>query len=347
MKRQARYLFLMLVIALTLGYRLSAAGWAEPYDVIICGSGGEEEYRVKFVAWGNRLRRILVEDFNHPESNAYLLNEACQEESEAEVLETSLENIRSVFSEIGERISPKDDLFVFLIGHGSFFRGVSKLHIPGPDIAAGDLKNLLEQIPARRIVLVNASSSSAGFVNELSGPGRIICTATRTVDQKDATEFMEFFIQSLQEGSADQDRDERISVLEVCRQAASMTNAWYMSQGLIPTEGAILDDNADGLGSRLFEEVEGLGAQQITISLTDPGSDGELATECFLKDFSFPPSVPRSLVNRYLSLLEDIRRLKKEKASTETDEYYAKLEQLLIDAAKTNREIRRASSSGE
>jgi len=323
----------------------AANAQAEPYDIIICGSGGQEEYESKFSAWGNRLRRVLIEKLGHPETNVELMMEAYGEEEEGGIRETSLENIRSVFSEISQKVSSNDDLFVYLIGHGSYLRKISKLNIPGPDLTAEELGELLKTVSARRIILINSSSRSAGFINKLSGPNRIICTATRTVEQMEATEFMEYFIQSLEEGSADQNRDERISVLEACQQAAIMTNAWYLNEGIIPTENALIDDNADGLGTRIRIDMDQPVGGETTLSGIDPGTDGRLAARCFLKDFAFPDSVPKEMIATYLNLLAEIDQLKNQKASIDLAQYYSELENLLVKAAKTNREIRRLSAS--
>jgi len=73
-------------------------------------------------------------------------------------------------------------------------------------------------------------------------------------------------------------------------------------------------------------------------------SDGAQAAQRFLRDFTFPPTVPRDLADRYRSLLNRIEELKRKKSSMESGAYYATLEKLLVEAARTHREIRRAGS---
>ncbi|MCZ6633314.1 MAG: hypothetical protein O7G87_07905, partial [bacterium] len=210
--------------------------WSAPFDLIVCGSGGEVEYQERFVDWGGRLKRVLVEDLGHRSENVRLLTESGEDADG----KSDLSEIRAAFQRLGKQVGERDDLFVYLIGHGSFRRKVAKLNIPGADLSADELDGLLTGVSARRIVVVNGASASAAFINALSGDGRIICTSTKSVDERYATQFMEYFIQALEEESADQNRDDRISVLEACQQAASLTEAWYMGAGLLATEHGLL-----------------------------------------------------------------------------------------------------------
>ena len=70
-------------------------------------------------------------------------------------------------------------MFVTLIGHGSFNGGTAKFNLPGPDMSAADFDAMLQKLPTKQVVFVNTSSASGPFVEELSGPGRTIVTATR------------------------------------------------------------------------------------------------------------------------------------------------------------------------
>jgi hypothetical protein len=126
---------------------------------------------------------------------------------------------------------------------------------------------------------------------------------------------------------------------------------------LLATEHALLDDNADGLGTRLSEAIatakgsEGAEKPQTRSVLEHAGKppndknvrsvDGALAAIAFLKDFSFPATAPPQLVNEYLSLLDQIERLKLTKSKLPAEAYAAELEKLLIEASRAHREIRR------
>ncbi len=332
--------FWLLVVAVALGVPKAAAA---PYDLIVCGSGGDDEYRRQFAEWGHRLRKTLIEPMGHPEENVLLLTEAAGEGS-ATWKATSAETIAEAIRTLQPRLTEDDDLFVYLIGHGSFLREISRFHVPGPDPTAEDFKGLLEPLAPRRLVVINSASAGAGFINVLSGPDRIILTATKSVNEKNATRFMEFFLQGLEEGSADVNRDERISVLEAGRQAAALTEAWYVSEGLISTEHGLIDDNGDGLGTRLLVDVdlaeEAAGGRAVEADEWAAG-DGALAAHCFIKDFTFPPTVPAELVEAYLAALDRVEQWKRRKRALPETDYYAGLEPLLLEAARAHREIRR------
>ena len=301
--------------------------WGAPFDLIVCGSGGEEGYRARFAGWGGRLRKVLVEDLKHPVENVRLLTESGGGAAGV----SSLKNIGAAIERVAQRVTERDDLFVYLIGHGSYRRRTAKLNIPGADLSAGDLETMLKRVGAGRIVVVNAASASAAFINVLSSEGRIVCTSTKSVEERNATRFMDAFIQALEEGSADQNRDGRVSVLEACQQAASLTQAWYTGEGLIATEHALLDDNGDGLGSRL-PLVQGSGEGQAV--------DGALAERCYLKDFQFPPGTSAELIDAYRAALQDVEAFIRQKPEGGGDGYASQLEALLVKAARIHRKIR-------
>ncbi len=315
------------VILASIGIAFNAA--ADPFALVVCGSGGDEEFTERFREWGDRLYGVLTQDLKFESENVSLLMASDSGNANA----TSLESIQNALTSLGERIGPEDDLFIFLIGHGSHLQGVSKINVPGPDVSADEINEWIATLTPRRLALINAASASAGFINVLSGPNRIICSATKSVEEKNATVFMEHLIDGIEDGSADVNRDTRISVYEACEQAAVLTRAWYESEGLIATEHALIDDNGDGRGSRLAE-VTADGDE-------DENLDGELASRMWLKDFSFPPEVPETLIDTYLTNLDAVEELKARKESLEPAAYLAQLEEYLINAARANAEIRK------
>jgi hypothetical protein len=331
--------------AIACGVALICAGiariaGAEMHHVVLCGSGGEAEFEDRFREWGTRLRDVLIARLEADQGRVTLLMEP-QAGSPGDT-DISLAAIDGLFEELARRMGPADDIAIYMIGHGSFLKDESKFQIPGEDLSAKAFEAMIAELPASRVIVVNGTSSSAGFVNALSAPNRVICTATKSVSEANATEFMRFYIESLEDGSADRDHDERISVLEACEQAAELTASWYTGMNLISTEHAILDDNGDGLGTRLpVASVLDEGAP------VDAAIDGSLAASIYLKDYSFPEAAPQELIDRYLSALDAVAALRSRKRDLAESDYYAELERLLIDAARANREIRGYASSRE
>ncbi len=321
-------------------FAVSGETRAAAHHVILCGSGGEAEYSPRFREWGTRLKDTLALRLGVAPENIHVLME--QETASAPAGTTiSLESIQGLFKGLAQSLSAEDDLFVYLIGHGSYLKNASKFQIPGPDLSAEGLEALLAELSPRRTIIIAGTSASAGFINVLSGPQRVVCAASKSATEVNATEFMRFFIEALEDGSADRNRDERISVLEASEQAAALTASWYTTSTLIATEHSILDDNGDGLGSRLPIELalsEAPADDLAAVAATSP--DGALADSIYLKDFSFPASAPKALIDAYLTALEEVKTLKARKGELPEADYYAQLETLLIKASRTHREIR-------
>lgn len=303
----------------------------ETVHVIVCGIGGEPEYEEKFEDWGQRLRTILLSYSGDDACGVQLYTESGADGAQP----STLESLRAGFAELAQRVGPETDVFVYLIGHGSHRAGVSKLNLPGPDLSAEELKAWLDALPVERCAVIQAASASAGFINVLSGPGRIVCTATKDVEERNATAFMGAFVEALEDDSADLDRDGRISVLEACTQASVLTAAGYTSQGLIATEHALLDDNGDGLGMRLPIDAEP--AEE------GKAADGALARTVYLKDYAFPSHVPGELIDAYQRALDAVEALKARKAELSEADYYAQLEALLLEAARAHRTLRESA----
>ena len=138
---------------------------------------------------------------------------------------------------------------------------------------------------------------------------------------------MGFFVQALEDGNARiKTAMTAFSILEICTQAASLTDAWFLGEGLIPTENAILDDNGDGLGTRLSD-------------LRVDAGDGAVATRCFLRDFRVPKGASPELVRAYGEAIDAVQALIAQKAMMDSVAYYHLLERELVKAARLNRTI--------
>jgi hypothetical protein len=139
-------------------------------------------------------------------------------------------------------------LWIVLIGHGTYTRGVAKFNLRGPDVSAEELKSQLDKVTRPTIVL-NFSSSSGPFINAISGENRVVVTATKSGEEQNYSRFGGFFTESILDPTADLDHDDQVSVLEAFLAASARTRAYYDSENRIMTEHALLDDNGDQLGT--------------------------------------------------------------------------------------------------
>ncbi|MDA0711047.1 MAG: hypothetical protein O3B73_12650 [bacterium] len=318
--------FLLLVCLLALQFPNRVA--ADSYHIIVCGSGGDTVYAQQFESWGYRLRSVLTDQFGHPAHRVMLFTESGERASGI----SSRATLGASFRQLGHALGDKDDVFLYLVGHGSYRQGIGKLNVPGKDLSAEDLSKWLEPWRAHQIVVIQTASASASFMNVLSGKGRVIVTSTRSEEERNATRYMEYFLQALEDGSADQNRDERISVLEVSRQAAFLTESWYVGQGYLATENALLDDNGDGKGTRL--------TKRDTLS-----SDGELARTGYLYTWGLRERVSAKLLDEYARSIVLIEELIKKKGDLDPATYGEKLEILMIKVARLHRSIRQSGGN--
>jgi hypothetical protein len=293
------------------------------FAVIISGIGGDEAYSTRFAKWAGDLRAALVGRLGFAEERVTALTEKPSEEEQP----CSADAVRETFARISNSAKPDNQVFIFFIGHGSFDGKIARFNLMGKDLTAADYAQLIKSLPARKVVVVNMASASGEFIKPLSGPGRVVITATRSGMEQNATRFAEHFIAALGNPEADADKNGRVSAFEAFNYATKLTNDYYEKKGLMATEHALLDDNGDGVGHAKADEGDGTLARTTyfdSLPLQQAGGDEELA----------------KLFTERLRLEGEIERLKARKAQMNEDEYDAALEKLLIEFAKVDQSIK-------
>ena len=139
-------------------------------------------------------------------------------------------------------------LWLVYLGHGSYDGRDARLNLRGPDVTAAELATWLRD-HQRPIVLVHGGSAAAPFLAALSGPGRIIISATRSGHEVNYARFGEYFARAVASPEADIDQDGQASVLESFVTAARQVQQFYDENGRLATEHALIDDNGDGQGT--------------------------------------------------------------------------------------------------
>jgi hypothetical protein len=309
------------VLAVLLVLLSTPALAAERYAVIVSGASGGEVFAALMQKWRGDLAMILKSRFSFAEANVMVLDE----DATGNLLATS-ENVRSVFTGLRSRMTPDDMLLVVLLGHGTFDGIDAKFNLVGPDFSASDWRGLLGGLPGRTIV-VNTTETSFPFVQELSIRGRIVITATDSIQQRFATVFPEFFITALADPAIDVDKDGRVSIWEAFAAGSAKVKQYYEQGGRLASERPLLDDNGDAEG----REAE------------TPGADGELARTTF-----FDPPVAASSENPATAVLErqrlelerKLEALKQRRSTMSEAEYQAELERILVELAKITQQIR-------
>lgn len=296
--------------------------------LIIVGLSGDPEHGKTFHAWGTKLAEASERLGVAPERLVYLVDQPAPEDKRVSGRATR-EEIAKALGGFARQATAEDVVMVALIGHGSFDGRSAKFNLPGPDMAPGDFAALLRTLPSKQVVFVNTASASGPFVDELSGPGRTIVTATRNGAEQFATVFGGFFVDALTSEAADLDKNRRVSVLEAFQLARSEVERAYKQEGLLQTEHALLDDNGDKEGSQ---------APAVT------GPDGKVAAVISLgstADDTLPtdPAL-RALYLERRDLERRVEALRLLKDGMPPARYQAELEKLVTAVALKTREIR-------
>lgn len=311
-----RQLTLLLIVGgLCVGSIVSAD--ERQHVVVVTGAEGTPEYGQMFAEWADRWEAAAAA------GDARLTR--IGHDSEA----SDLQKLQQVLSE-SISISTTEPLWLVLIGHGTFDGRVARFNLRGPDLSAEQAAQML-QVSQRPLAIINCSSSSAPFINSLSGPDRTVITATKEGGEIQFARFGRFLSEAIGGLEADVDRDGQTSLLEAWLFSVRQTEQYYQSDGRLATEHSLLDDNADGQGVRaeLFSGV------RVKKSVQDRQAvDGQLARRWHLIRSDAERSLsPEQRVERD-RLEEELEQLRQRKAELTEPDYLKQLEQILVPLAK-------------
>ncbi|MCH2131896.1 MAG: hypothetical protein MK179_22375 [Pirellulaceae bacterium] len=205
--------------------------------VLVVGAAGTEEFGVAFQLWGERWRKISEQsDLKFVPIG---LTGKAGEVSDRDLLRETL---------TARPENQSTPLWLVLIGHGTYARDVAKFNLRGPDVSGTDLANWMAGTK-RPIVIINCASASGPFVNRLSGPKRVVVTATRSGIEQNYARFGDFLSEAIGSPESDLDHDGEVSIHEAFLRASAGVRMFYESEDRIVTEHAIIDDNGDGKGT--------------------------------------------------------------------------------------------------
>src|SRR5207247_1093129 len=136
----------------------------------------------------------------------------------------------------------------------------------GPDLRASDWAELVKPIAAK-VVFIDTTGASFGFLRKIAGPARVVLTATDSAAQQFETVFPEFFVKAFDDPAADADKNGRVSMWEAFEYASAGVRQWFEQHGQLATERPLLDDTGAGIGRE---------AQ-------NPGDDGTAARRTYLE----------------------------------------------------------------
>jgi hypothetical protein len=223
-----------------------------------------------------------------------------------------------------------NELWLVLIGHGTFDGKTARFNLRGPDPAAADFALWLQ--PFRRpVAVINCASSSAPFINVLSAPGRVVLSATRSGYEQNFARFGQYFSTAIADLKADLDKDGQTSLLEAFLIASRQVAEFYETEGRLATEHALLEDGGDGLGTPA-DWFRGIRA--VKKAREGASHDGLRAHQFHLIRSETERTMPASLRARRDELELALATLRESRARWAEDEYYRRVENLLLELAR-------------
>jgi hypothetical protein len=308
---------------------------AAPCVIVVTGAPGTAEYGAEHAqaaarwdeaarAGGAELVRIGPRPEDAPAS-------APPAKSDRELLE---EAVRARAAQAGDR------LWVVYLGHGTFDGKLAKINLRGPDVAAAELAAWLAGAKRPLAILICAASSGP-FINALSGPDRVVVTATKSGHEIHYARFGLHLAEAIGAAASDLDKDEQVSILEAFLAASARTAEFYRREARLATEHALIDDNGDGLGTPA-DWFHGIRAVRRAQSGAPP--DGPRAARAVLVRKAAERELPPALRERRDALELEVERLREQKAALGEEAYYVRLEEILLELARLHEELEGAGA---
>ena len=291
---------------------VAAPARAATYYVTVAGLGGEPDYEQRFTANAMDLDKIFKASVG-----AHVTTLTGKQATKARLSE--------VMAGVARDAKADDDLVVTLIGHGSFDGVEYKFNLVGPDVSAAELAEMCDKVAAKRQLIVDTSSASGGAVAALERPGRAVIAATKTGTEKNATVFARYWVEALQDPTADTDKSDSISAAEAFAYADRKTSEFYVSQKRLATEHAEFEDT--GKGEAVRSAALGTGREGVLMSTLTVVRLG--AAQAAMND-----PAKRDLLGKKEELEQKIDGLKYQKAAMEPGEYKKELTAALVELAK-------------
>jgi hypothetical protein len=288
-----------------------------PTVTVVVGAPGEEEFGRSFAEWAGTLAKAA----DKAGAKSVIIGlQTNVPAADREQLQQSLAT------------EPRDgaELWLVLIGHGTFDGKEAKFNLRSNDVAATELANWLQ--PFRRpLAIINTASASAPFLQKLSGPNRVVITATRSGSEVNYARFGQYFSTSIADPEADLDKDGQTSLLEAFLMASRRVKEFYDLEGRLATEHALLDDNGDAFGTPpdWFRGVRAAKSAKDGAAL-----DGLRAHQFHLIRSEAEQKLSPETRARRDTIEVAISKLRETKRALPEQVYYEKLEALLLDLAR-------------
>lgn len=287
--------------------------------VVVVGAPGSPEFETQFQQWAGRWQTAA--ERGKARFHAIGLPDADHSRTDRDLVREQLDR---------QSAAGNTPLYLVLIGHGTFDGKTPRFNLRGDDFSAAELAEWLRPL-SRPVAVVNCASSSGPFLNALSGPNRVIVTATRSGQEFNYARFGDHLSAAVLDDQADLDKDQQVSLLEALLLASARVREFYSSEGRLATEHALIDDNGDRLGTPAdwFDGV-------LAVKSAKDGAvpDGLRANQWILIPSDQDAELTADLRARRDELEESLARARGQKSRLSEEQYLALIEPLLLDLAR-------------
>ena len=274
---------------------------AASFTFVVAGLGGEPEYEQRF-----REQAVAIAD---------AAKKAAGEQGHVVVLtgeQARRDSLKREFQDFAGKVKAADSVTVVLIGHGTYDGEEYRFNVPGADITGAELEQLFDRLPAKKQLIVNATSSSGATIELWQRPERVVITATKSGGERTATRFAQYWLQAVSGDAADLNKDEVVTAAEAFDYANRQVAASYKSDVSLATEHARI-----------------AGEESAAFTVARIGSSAGSSAD---------PEVTALLAQRG-QIEQDLDGVKGRKASLSEDQYYDELEGVLVRLALLQKQI--------
>ena len=274
---------------------------AASFTFVVAGLGGEPEYEQRF-----REQAVAIAD---------AAKKAAGEQGHVVVLtgeQARRDSLKREFQDFAGKVKAADSVTVVLIGHGTYDGEEYRFNVPGADITGAELEQLFDRLPAKKQLIVNATSSSGATIELWQRPERVVITATKSGGERTATRFAQYWLQAVSGDAADLNKDEVVTAAEAFDYANRQVAASYKSDVSLATEHARI-----------------AGEESAAFTVARIGSSAGSSAD---------PEVTALLAQRG-QIEQDLDGVQGRKASLSEDQYYDELEGVLVRLALLQKQI--------
>lgn len=289
--------------------------------LVVSGLAGEPRFEQEFHQWGTKMVDAAARMGLRPEQIVYLSDKPDRDARRIDGRSTKAE-VERVLRDLAGRAGPADRILLLLIGHGASDGQGARLNLAGPDLTAAALDSLLDLFPTQRVVVVNSASASGDFQQALAARNRTVITATRSGLQTNETRFAGYFVDAFAGDGADTDKDGRTSILEAYQFAQREVERHYKDANHLQTEHSVIGGD---------QEL----ARSFTLVAAATAAPAASSAEM------------RALLDQRGEIERRVEALRAARATMAAAEYDRQLEDLLVELALKNRQIRALEGGNE